>query len=145
MALNDFFQKKPVKVPYKSGFDKSFRSTITGDTGSLVPILCDELIPNTDVYCRVPFVIGMPPLASDTFMNVNYKMEAFFCPTRLLMRGYERAMNGDTKIADTNYNIRFPVVRVFENPAAGSLTDYLGLTINYYYYQKEQLVIFRPK
>lgn len=149
MASVDNFKKVPVKVPYKSAFDKSYRNTLTGRTGSLIPVLCDELIANSDVYCRVPFVLGMPPLASDTFANINYKLEAFFVPTRLLMHGYERFIEGDTKISyggpdETQYNLRAPVVWIQEAPAAGTLADYLGLVIDDYDYNKQLLLTAFP-
>lgn len=128
------FRKVPAKIPYKSGFTPSFRNTLTGTTGTLIPVLCDELMPNRDVYLCLPFVLGMPPLATDTFMNLNYKLEAFFVPTRLLMRGYEQWINGDTQIKYGNsyFKIRTPV---FDLGAfcgsgfsiAGSLFDYLGI------------------
>lgn len=129
------FRKVPAKIPYKSGFDKSFRNTMTGTTGTLTPVFVDELIPNSDVFLRMPFVLGMPPLATDTFMNVNYKLEAFFVPTRLLMKGYEKWLNGDTdiyysegisnKIRTPVFNLGAAIADGFE--VVGSLLDYLGV------------------
>lgn len=128
------FRKVPAKIPYKSGFTPSFRNTLTGTTGTLIPVFCDELMPNRDVYLRLPFILGMPPLATDTFMNLNYKLEAFFVPTRLLMRGYEKWVNGDTKIVygTNSYKIRTPVFNLSNffadgRSISGSLFDYLGI------------------
>lgn len=73
----DNLRKVPVKIPYKSGFNKSYRHTLSGETGSLIPIFVDEIIPNEDVYLRCPFSLRLPPLATDTFMNISYKLEAF--------------------------------------------------------------------
>ena len=78
-----------VKVPHRSGFDKSHRNSGTAMCGTLVPILCDEVIPNSRVSLRVPINAQMPPLASNTYMNVKLKLEAFFVPMRLLCGSFE--------------------------------------------------------
>lgn len=140
MSRVDNFRKVPVKIPYKSGFDKSYRHTLTGTTGTLVPIFCDEVLPNQDSYLRIPFVLRMPPLATDTFMNVDYKMEAFFVPTRLLMAGnsYENFMTGHTDIKYDDGNggtitnkIRTPIISLSAGDVTyGSLADYLGIKSN---------------
>lgn len=148
MANVDNFRKVPVKIPYKSGFDKSFRNTLTGTTGTLIPVFVDELIPNSDVFLRMPFVLGMPPLATDTFMNVNYKLEAFFVPTRLIMKGFERFVNGDTTIKNASGNdvkIRVPLVTCVSDDypyfAPGTLLDYLGFRSEFEQGYDDSLVI----
>lgn len=127
-------KKALVSVPHRSGFDKSHRNLFTAKCGTLVPIMCDEVLPNTDVHLNLALSAKLPPLASETFMNVNYKVEAFFCPTRLLMAGYEDWLTGnDTKTvgsgssATTDY-IRTPLWSVTSNTSvAGTLADYLNV------------------
>lgn len=130
--MNELFKKVPVKIPYSSGFDKSYRHTLTGTTGTLVPIFVDEVIPG-DYFIKAPFVLRMPPLASDTYMNVSYKMEAFFVPHRLICKGFERFATGDTNVKSsggTSGKIRMPVISLTSSDSAlyapGTLLDYLG-------------------
>lgn len=78
-----------VTVPHSSGFDKSHRYTGTGMCGTLIPVLCDEVIPGTKVRLRVPMSAQLPPLASETYMNASIKYEAFFVPSRLLVKSFE--------------------------------------------------------
>ena len=78
-----------VKVPQRSGFDKSHRNSGTSFCGTLTPLLCDELIPNSRCSLKIPISVQLPPLASDTFMNVQYRVEAFFVPMRLLCKSFE--------------------------------------------------------
>ena len=80
--------KVNVKVPNLNGFDKSFKHLATAKCGTLVPLLCDELPASTKVHLKSALMAQLPPLATDTFMRVNLKMEAFFVPTRLLYGGY---------------------------------------------------------
>ena len=103
MPMANIYDKVPVKVQRKSGFDKSFQNLFTGKVGTIIPILTDELIPNTTVNLKMAITTQLPPLASDTFMRVKQKYAAFFVPSRLLVGGYERWLtNGDVNLASTS-------------------------------------------
>lgn len=78
-----------VRVPNRSGFDKSHRNSGTLTAGTLTPILCDEVIPNSRVSLKLNMAMQLPPLVSDTYMNVKLKAEAFFVPLRLLCGSFE--------------------------------------------------------
>lgn len=82
-----------VNIPRSSGFDKSHRYSGTGHCGTLIPVMCDEVVPGTKVRLRVPFAAQLPPLASETFMNAQIKYEAFFIPLRLLCASFESFFN----------------------------------------------------
>lgn len=126
-----------VKVPHKSGFDKSFKHLFTSKVGTLVPVLCDEIIPDTKIHLRSAVMAQLPPLATDTFMNVKLKFEAFFCPTRLLYGGFESWLTHEKlKIPTQSNSFDAYIPRlVLKNSGAsaaimvqpGSLLDYLGL------------------
>lgn len=127
----NLFRYAPLRQKRRSGFDKSFSNFLTAKVGTLVPVLCDEVIPNTDVNIRVAAQAQLPPLASDVFMRCDLKMEAFFCPSRILYGGYDawltgskvRTVNGDEEAA-------LPFVKLSSSHpellAPGSLADYLG-------------------
>lgn len=66
-----------VKVPKRSGFDKSFRNSGSLQCGTITPVLLDEVIPNSRVSLKLNMAVNMPPLVSDTYMNVKLKAEAF--------------------------------------------------------------------
>lgn len=82
-------QNVKVKVSNFSGFDKSFRNSGSITCGTITPILCDEVIPNSRVSLKVNIASQLPPLASDTYMNCKLKVEAFFTPMRLLCKSFE--------------------------------------------------------
>lgn len=139
----DFAKKAVVKVQKRSAFDKSFRNLLTTKCGTLTPLLCDEVIPNTTVNLKLAISATLPPLASETFMNVNLKAEAFFVPSRLLMLGWDQWVQGNDSIQVgtaaanfTDQKLRVPVITI--NPsisanapfyAPGSLLDYLGFRV----------------
>lgn len=131
-----------VTVPRSSGFDKSHRYTGTGRCGTLIPVLCDEVIPGTKVRLRVPMTAQLPPLASETYMNASIKYEAFFVPMRLLCASFESFFNdfpervqiGTSNVAWRDVSGVLPVFRLPLNTSLGSgdivsegsLMDYLG-------------------
>lgn len=83
-----FFQA-PVAVPKNSGFDKSFQNLYTAKVGTLVPALCDEIMPGSIIDLDMAASVSLPPLASDTFMRCSLKVEAFYVPMRLCYGGFE--------------------------------------------------------
>lgn len=142
-----FFQA-PVAVPKLSGFDKSFMNLYTAKCGTLVPALCDELIPGSIVDLKMAASVSLPPLASDTFMRCSLKVEAFFVPMRLCYGGFEHWFVQDefdtveflssfsternehlpcfsfgAFYDSSNPSLRWDLSEVF---GAGTLSDYLG-------------------
>lgn len=122
-----------LKVPKRSGFDKSHTKLLTTQCGTLVPILCDELIPNTKVYLKDLISAQLPPLATDAFMRVNLKVEAFFTPTRLLYGGFEQWLTKDSFVdpdSDSELTPLLPIAYITAAEASGingTLIDYLGM------------------
>ena len=43
-------------------------------------VLIEEVIPGTRMHLKIPEVVQLPPLVSDTYMNLKLKHEAFFVP-----------------------------------------------------------------
>lgn len=82
--------KVELKVVQKSAFPgKAHFSLGTAKVGSLVPLMVDELIANSTVDVKMAVAASLPPLAADTFMNVDFCVEAFFVPWRLIYGGFE--------------------------------------------------------
>lgn len=129
--MANIYDKVPVKVQKKSGFDKSFQNLFTGKVGTIIPILTDELIPNTTVNLRMAITTQLPPLASDTFMRVKQKYAAFFVPTRILVPRYEEWLTGKNTGNTTVTKVVLPTFSFSPelDKAAygnGTLLDYLG-------------------
>lgn len=138
--------KVEVKVPKRSGFDKSHQNLLTTKVGTLTPLLVDEVIPNSVVDLDAAISASLPPLASDTFMRCDLKAEAFFVPHRILYGGYEDWLCGN-QVYDAEAGewkdvglptVTYPVGgttsaltesnwKLFTGP--GTLLDYLGVKI----------------
>lgn len=150
--MSQIKDKRKVKVQNRSGFDKSFRSTLTANVGTLVPILVDELMPGSKVNLKINLATALPPLVSDTYMNVKLRVEAFAVPHRLTQRNFEEFFSDypvevidgieDRNIEFTELTACMPLVAYASEDAEmsdalaplignGSLCDYMGLPAVY--------------
>ena len=131
-----------VKVPKRSGFNKSHHNVLTHNVGTLVPLMCDEVIPNTKVNLRIALAAALPPLASDAYLKCSYKVEAFFVPMRLLCGSFESFFTNTTERflgSSIIYNRQgvIPTISITANTISllngflkpGSLGDYLGFRL----------------
>ena len=66
-----------VKVTPVSGHSMSHRNTLTGKVGTLIPVLVEEVCPNSRMHLQTSFSVKLPPLASETFANIDYRLAAF--------------------------------------------------------------------
>lgn len=136
-----------VNVPGRSTFDKSFKNILTGKCGVLVPLVNKYVMPGARGSLKLSLSASLPPLASDTFMRADLKVEAFLVPYRLLYGGFESWLTGKTlrykpsSGSPSNVRAELPVLRVGDGTAAGmaadlasmgpgTLSDYLGLRID---------------
>lgn len=101
------FSRVPVDMPNRSGFDMSHENLGTATCGTLIPVLVDELLPNDTVSLGASFQVQLPPMATDFFGRVDYVLEAFFVPSRLLWGGWQSFMTHPT--ANPQYPANTPV------------------------------------
>ena len=127
------FSRVPIDLPNRSGFDMSHENLGTATCGTLVPVLVDELLPNDTVSLGAAFQVQLPPMATDFFGRIDYVLEAFFVPSRLLWGGWQSFMTHPT--ANPQYPYGTPVegkskylpqIRTIDI-GAGTLADYLGI------------------
>lgn len=127
-----------VNVPGRSGFDKSFKNILTTKVGTITPIVSRLCIPGSKGRLKIAISASLPPLASDTFMRANLKVEAFLVPFRLLYGGTESWLTQKTFHDYTSgTDVVASLPRLFVGSAAqiatmapGSLSDYLGFRID---------------
>ena len=128
-----------VNVPGLSSFDKSFKNILTTGVGTITPIVSQLLIPGSKGHLKVSISASLPPLASDTFMRCNLKVEAFMVPLRLLYGGLESWLTGSQLYNfDSNSMTVAQLPRIVEyastshpNFAPGTLADYLGYCVDH--------------
>lgn len=133
MANRNLFGSTPIQVPNRSGFDLSHENMLTLKCGQLVPVMTDLLIPGDRVSLGSAFEIQLPPMATDFYGRVRFKMEAFFVPCRLLYGGWQKFMTSPTgnnalSAISVGSTLPFCVVPAENASVLGraSLADYLG-------------------
>lgn len=67
----------------------SHSNSFSGLTGTLYPVLCEELLPNDTVSLGSNLQVQMPPMVTDFYGRVDFVLEAFFVPNRLCWRGWQ--------------------------------------------------------
>lgn len=132
------FNKVPVQIPNKSGFDLSHENLFTAKCGTLYPVLVDTLLPNDTISLGHSSQLQLPPMATDFYGRVMGKFEAFFVPFRVLYGGWQdlitHPVNGDNYPAGTSDNQKAKVLPTLrglkKDMLAGSLSDFLGRKID---------------
>jgi len=131
--------KVSVKVPRYSGKNLSHRSSLTGSVGTLIPLMVHEPVVGQKGRLAFALDLNLPPLASKTYANIDFKVEAFFVPFRLLMNpsAFEEWFAGyNSTDRSDNIRARMPVIKfgpsTLKLPELGpeSLSDYLGNKFN---------------
>lgn len=86
---NSIFNVMPVRVPNKSGFNCSHETLTTLPVGTLVPVLSDEICPNTTIDLGCLANVSLPPFGTNYHGKIDLKLECFFVPYRLLWGGWK--------------------------------------------------------
>lgn len=125
MSNTSQFQKVPIEVQNRNGFDCSFETCGTAHVGTLVPVAIDEIFPNDKFSIGVTSEVELPPMATNFFGRVDICFEAFFVPYRIIYGGWKKfytQKNGDS--------ISLPKLSIGDiDCKPGSLLDYLGKSL----------------
>ena len=134
--ISKLFQGHKVQIKNKSGFDLAHSNFLTQKCGQLTPVCTIPMLPNDSISLGFMSQIKLPPMATSFYGRVDYRLEAFFVPYRILWGGWENFYT--QPIADPygtaverphflpNYQDRFVGKRAV-NFKRGSLADYLGI------------------
>lgn len=89
MSVPSSLLRVPVEMPNRSGHNLSHSNSFTGTTGTLIPVLCEELLPNDTVSLGSQLQVQLPPMVTDFYGRVDFVLEAFFVPNRLCWGGWQ--------------------------------------------------------
>ena len=139
---SNIFEQRKVQIKNKSGFDLAHSNFLTQTCGTLTPVCTIPMLPNDSVSLGFMSQVKLPPMATSFYGRVDYRLEAFFVPYRILWGGWENFVTmptndpyGTTTIrpkylpnllfsgsgSDDNF-----VQSIRNTFARGSLADYLG-------------------
>lgn len=125
------------KVPNRSGHYLGHHVMLTTNVGTITPLLVHPVIPGTKVRLKTLLSASLAPLASDTFLRTQLKVEAFGVPIRFLYGGYESWLtrenvynNQTQKVGVMLPYFQVPGSSFKSNFGPSSLSDYLGVRVN---------------
>lgn len=87
--LSKIFSDIPVDIQNRSGFDMSHYNIGDAKTGTLIPVLCEEMLPNDTVSLGFMDKIQLMPMATNFSGRIDMRFEAFFVPNRILWGGWQ--------------------------------------------------------
>ena len=129
------FQKVPVDVQKRNGFDRSHRVSGTATCGTLHPVLTKFIIPSTEINLSATLAVDFPPFATDFKGRVNAAVECFFVPCRQAFAGWKNFIKQGNKnivflpwVCDTSTPMGWHsfFVDYFSKP---NLLSYLGANV----------------
>lgn len=116
-----------------SKFDLSHGNKLTCNMGELIPILCEEVVPNDTFNLRAEVLIRLAPMIAPAFHSINAFVHWFFVPNRLLWNATKKD-SWETFITAGKDGLQAPEVpNMILSPsdaALGNLGDYLGLNVS---------------
>lgn len=137
------FAKNPVHMDFKrSKFNLSHGAKLTMNSGYLVPVLVDEILPDDTIKIDVSSVIRSLTVAVPVMDNAYLDLYAFWCPARICCvhdKDWEKvagenvagywAPATESTLENTGNTFKF----VSGYPVqAQSLADYMGIPIGFY-------------
>jgi len=117
-----------VNKPRKNKFDLSREVKQTGNMGYLYPAFIQDVIPGDSFRVNTQQMIRFSPLLAPMMHNVDFKMDYFFVPYRLVFDEWKDFITGGEDGNDLPSFPRLEVNSTTKNKLVkGSLADYLGV------------------
>jgi len=118
-----------VNKPKKNNFDLSHEVKMTGNMGNLYPCFIQDVIPGDSFKVDTQQLIRFSPLLAPMMHNVDFKLDYFFVPYRLVWDEWKDFITGGE---DGNDLPSYPRINVSAAITSthlqkGGLADYLGV------------------
>lgn len=140
---SNIFEQRKVQIKNKSGFDLAHSNFLTQTCGTLTPVCVVPMLPNDSISLGFMSQVKLPPMATSFYGRVDYRLEAFFVPYRILWGGWENFVTMPTNdpYGTTTIRPKYLPNLLFAGSGAegsdfltklrdtfkrGSLADYLG-------------------
>lgn len=126
-VMSHNFSRVPRTAINHSTFDRSHGLKTAFDSGYLVPIECQEVLPGDTVSIDAKFLARLAPLVTPVMDNIFLDTQWFFVPSRLLWTNFVKMMGERVNPADSiDYTVP-QIVAPSGGFAVGSLADFFGI------------------
>lgn len=124
------FSQLPEATIPRSSFNRSHSLKTAFDSGYLVPIFLDEVLPGDTFNLNATIFTRLSTLISPIMDNLWIDTHFFFVPERLVYNKFQR-MCGEQENPDDSTDFIFPTINSGNSGfALNSIYDYFGLPIN---------------
>ena len=115
--------------PQKNKFDLSREVKMSGNMGNLYPCFIQDIIPGDSFRVNTQQMVRFSPLLAPMMHNVDFKVDYFFVPYRLVWDEWKDFITGGEDGNDLPSYPRFAVtqLRAQSHFSTGSLADYMGI------------------
>ncbi len=124
-----YFEDIPAVEKPRSRFERSCGHKTTFDTGQLIPIYVDEVLPGDTASLDIAHVTRMTTPIVPVMDNACMDIYAFFCPNRLLWDHWKEFC-GENNSTHWEQPVQYEIPQI-ESPTngfdVGSLADYMGI------------------
>lgn len=121
------FSRVPKAEIQRSSFDRSFSHKTMFDSGYLVPVFVDEVLPgdthsvNVSSFCRL--TTPLKPIMDNMYMDFHW----WYVPLRLIWTNFPKFMGEQDNPGDSTSYLCPTIPMPAGGPAVGSLSDYFGI------------------
>lgn len=123
---HDFSRIPRTEIPH-STFDRSHGLKTAFDSGYLVPIECQEILPGDTVSMKGSLLARLPACVTPIMDNVFLDTQWFFVPSRLVWTNFVKMMGERVNPADSIDYLVPQITAPSSGFAVGSLADYFGI------------------
>lgn len=116
----------------RSTFDRSHGLKTAFDSGYLVPIELQEVLPSDTVSMDAKVLARLAPVVTPVMDNVFLDLHAFFIPSRLVWNNFVKMMGERVNPKDSIDYITPKISLDASTRAVGSLADYFGIPVEDY-------------
>lgn len=123
---HDFSRIPTTDIP-RSTFDRSHGVKTAFDSGYIVPIEIQEVLPGDEVVFDGNLLARLAPVVAPIMDNVFLETQWFFCPSRLLWTNFTKMMGERVNPRDSIDYLVPQLTAPDGGFAVGSLADYFGI------------------
>lgn len=120
------FARLPQTDIQRSTFDRSHGIKTAFDSGYLVPIMVDEVLPGDTFNLNATLLARLAPCVTPVMDNIFLDTQWFYCPSRLLWTNFTKMM-GERINPKDSIDFLVPKLDSGSGFAVGSLADYFGI------------------
>lgn len=114
----------------RSTFDRSHGLKTAFNSGMLVPVEVQEIVPSDSVDMDLKVLARLAPVVTPVMDNVFLDLQAFFVPSRLIWTNFVKMMGERVNPKDSIDYLVPEITLTNEKRAVGTLADYFGIPVS---------------